>query len=1070
MAARRRRQRRRSRHRRRDFCRPTCRRETTASRSRISSVRSVFSRSSRSRRATSVKTRQFTIGSTAQQASGRDIDDYQIERLRFFFTIDPALLGGGRAFPNIDILNHSQLAALRGALPDTLRPTLVRIYRLQFGTQPQNPGGPRFRVRGGQTNGTAVYDLLREGVDYVIDRSLLWFALVRPLNESNERLVVAYNVRINGRDTVWTTTGGTPDLQFVPGRDQVANLVMDPTVGPTSAAFRNEIRSVYRIAGGNLARETAKIRIVTGSGRLEHPIAGSDATFLQMFGLAQSANPAEFDAENRLWPRRSDAIFNLGAGAADIRNGQSLDVAYAIHDYFLVFPSLHPFSARDSGLVVRGNPTNDDIYTIPGEYIYSPQHPASLYRMNVRYETVSTEQGGAITIGAGSIRPGSEQVVMDGRQLVRDLDYRVDYDLGRIEFMRPDTVLVAQRHVDVRYEENVSFGSAPTTLAGFMSELPVSHGTTRFSGDQPVTEHVVQPPRPRAAGQLHAHDRRDRAVQLGPAGAHHSRQPAAVRRIQGPVAFFIQRRDRAQQSAVPRAQPGHRVHRDVRRERRHLDRARRPGVVEQQPSGVRQLARIPIRRSVLRAVTRGDARLADERSESDRTPARRESQRDRSAAHVRRQRDRAQRAGAVAHAPAARPGRPLRRRDAKLQMDRQQPRCRGLAPVSQHSNGAQLDRSGSHARRVSAVLDAARHVGDRARVEVGSDGDLGLRRHLRERRAIFAGHTQGFRKRHDVQWEATRWVRQPDSGDRARSVFAILQRRDQRHRASGRLRRHHRRRRRVRSASRDERSRLPRRPRRARRHRRSAHKLHGGQQQARRRRHRHGQRAQLLERAARERADPAIRRRPERAERRHSRRRALHRHAVRSRPAAGADAQLGSRARAVQDADRLAQRRQSAQGARASAHARVGAGTGRRGAGPIADRRVAGRRRAVARPEQSDARRDRGHSSARRVRHHVLDRHDRLERIGRVPTASGHRERGRAKGSAVSGHAHHDQRELAPHPNGEPASLSPRRGVFPFSRGSPVLHGVPAAQRVGPRPRERLGAERRASDVLQGRA
>jgi hypothetical protein len=426
------------------------------------------------------QTRQFTIGSRAQQANARDIDDYQIERLRFFFTIDPALLGGGRAFPNIDILNGSQLATLRRSLPDTLRPTLVRIYRLQFGTQPQNPSGPRFRVRGGQTNGTAVYDLLREGVDYVIDRSLLWFALVRPLNESNERLVIAYNVRINGRDTVWATSGGTPDLQFVPGGDQVANLVMDPTVGPTSAAFRNEIRSVYRIAGGNLARETAKVRIVTGSGRLEHPIAGSDATFLQMFGLAQSANPAEFDAENRLWPRRSDAIFNLGGGAADIRNGQSLDAAYAIHDYFLVFPSLHPFSARDSGLVAPGNPTNDDIYTIPGEYIYSPQHPASLYRMSVRYETQSTEQGGAILIGAGSIRPGSEQVVMDGRQLVRDLDYRVDYDLGRIEFMRADTVLTAQRHVDVRYEENVSFGAAPTTLAGFLSELPVSHGTLDF--------------------------------------------------------------------------------------------------------------------------------------------------------------------------------------------------------------------------------------------------------------------------------------------------------------------------------------------------------------------------------------------------------------------------------------------------------------------------------------------------------------------------------------------------------------------------------------------------------------
>ena len=426
------------------------------------------------------QTRQFTIGSKAAQANARDIDDYQIERLRFFFTVDPALLGGGRAFPNIDILNHSQLDALWRSLPDTLRPTNVRLYRLQFGTQPQNPSGPRFRVRGGQTNGTAVYDLLREGVDYVIDRSLLWFALVRPLNETNERLVVAYNVKVNGKDTVWATTGGTPDLQYIPGRDQVANLVMDPTVGPTSAAFRNEIRSVYRIAGSNLARESATIRVVAGSGRLEHPIAGRDATFLEMFGLAQSANPAEFDAENRIWPRRSDAIFNLGAGAADIRNGGTLDAAFAIRDFFLVYPSLHPFSARDSGLVVPGNPTNDDIYNIPGEYIYSPQHPASLYRMSVRYQTVGTETGGAISIGAGSIRPGSEQVVMDGRQLVRDLDYRIDYDIGRIDFMRPDTLLTAERHVDVRYEENVSFGQAPTTLAGFLSELPVSHGTLDF--------------------------------------------------------------------------------------------------------------------------------------------------------------------------------------------------------------------------------------------------------------------------------------------------------------------------------------------------------------------------------------------------------------------------------------------------------------------------------------------------------------------------------------------------------------------------------------------------------------
>jgi hypothetical protein len=426
-----------------------------------------------------VQSRQFDIGAHAQQFTERETEDVQIERLRFFFTVDPTRFG--RDYPNVDILNRAQLARIASALPDTLRPTRVLLYRLQFGTQPQNPNGPRFRVRGDPGQGRQTYDLLREGVDYYMDPSLLWFALVRPLNETNERLVVAYNVRINGRDTVWATTGGTPDLQATTAHDQVANLVMDPSVGPSSPAFHNEIRSAYRVAGEDLVRNTTEVRVVTGSGLLEHPLAGPYATFLQMFGLAQPTNPAEFDYENRLWPRTGDGIFNLGAGAPDVSGGQSTDVAQVIRDYFLVFPSLQPFAARDSGLVVAGNPANPAIYTIPGEYLYSPQQPASIYRLHLKYQTAASDEFGAITLGATQMRPGSERVLLDGRPLVRELDYHIDYDLGRLEFIRADTLFRLPRHVDVRYEENPVFAGTPTTLAGVVSELPLPHGRLSFT-------------------------------------------------------------------------------------------------------------------------------------------------------------------------------------------------------------------------------------------------------------------------------------------------------------------------------------------------------------------------------------------------------------------------------------------------------------------------------------------------------------------------------------------------------------------------------------------------------------
>src|SRR4029078_2364526 len=102
-----------------------------------------------------------------------------------------------------------------------------------------------------------------------------------------------------------------------------------------------------------------------------HPGSGT-ATSLETRDRPTPTTPAESDFENRLWPRVSDPVFDLGAGAADLRGGgsQSLERAHVIKDYFLVFPSLRPFSARNAGLVVPGNPTNDQIYTTPGEYIY----------------------------------------------------------------------------------------------------------------------------------------------------------------------------------------------------------------------------------------------------------------------------------------------------------------------------------------------------------------------------------------------------------------------------------------------------------------------------------------------------------------------------------------------------------------------------------------------------------------------------------------------------------------------------------------------------------------------------
>ncbi|HEY6089868.1 MAG TPA: cell surface protein SprA [Gemmatimonadaceae bacterium] len=431
-----------------------------------------------------VRDRVFTVGDRTLQAVERKIEDYQFEPRRFFFTVDPRLFGA--AYPNVDILDTRRMNSLSASLPDTLRPTKIFLYRLLIGGQPPNPNGPQFRLLGNpRSRRGQVYEYLREGIDYYADPSLLWIALVRPLALNNERLVVAYRVRVNGRDTIYTSTGGNPDLEFTPTREQFANLIWDPDVQPGDPAFDREIRSIYRLGGSDLRRQSVTLKVVTGSGEdQEKPVAGPADTYLKLFGLAQSTNSSSFDLENRVWPRPSDPNFELSLGSPGART---------IRDQFLIFPSAKPFAAN--GLAVGGNPTNDTVYTTPPEYVRSSQRPEAVYHIRVRYQAEGSGEGGALMLGTVQIRPNSERLLVDGIPLIRGTDYSVDYDLGRVSFNRPDTLFPRPRQVTVQYEENPVFEETPTSIFGATAEFPMRSGQINFTAiSQSQRTNFTRPP------------------------------------------------------------------------------------------------------------------------------------------------------------------------------------------------------------------------------------------------------------------------------------------------------------------------------------------------------------------------------------------------------------------------------------------------------------------------------------------------------------------------------------------------------------------------------------------------
>ena len=413
----------------------------------------------------------FTVGDRTQQQVDRVIEDIQIETRRFFFTIDPRQL---RGYPNVDLLNRQQMQQLAASLPDSVRPARLYLYRQLIGAANQNPRGPQFSVRGARNPSRQIYEVLRENVDYYVDPSQLWIALVRPLNLNNERLAVAYEVNVNGQAGRNVNTGGTPDIEFTP-EPQVANLLWEPELQPNNPAyFFREIKSVYRLGGEELVRNSIGVKLVTGtSGDQEKPVNASQAqTYLQLFGLAQPTNSAAFDVENRLWPRPNDPNFRANF-SGDTQ--QKL-----IPDYFVFFPSVQPF-ARAGLAQPLANPANDTLYRYPNEYLYSAQRPQAIYRLVVNYQSEGGGNSQAIRLSTIQLRPNSERVVIEGRELQREIDYSIDYDLGVITFNRPDTLFTRPRQVSVRYEENPLFAVAPTTILGFASQFALDNGQIAFT-------------------------------------------------------------------------------------------------------------------------------------------------------------------------------------------------------------------------------------------------------------------------------------------------------------------------------------------------------------------------------------------------------------------------------------------------------------------------------------------------------------------------------------------------------------------------------------------------------------
>src|SRR5215471_17629028 len=369
---------------------------------------------------------------------------------------------------------------------------------------PPLPDGSRKHAFGQAVSDTVVvgsFDILNPGADLqyeVLPRMYAFhdtiFKVIRlktpiPIN-SNQVLAVTYSAK----EILGTNLRGNPvpvgGYVKIAGSDtgivmKLLRVPRGPGLTPTQEGLYDttaalapvrdlELKNIYNLGGFQIDPKSFKLMVQSGQ---NDPPTTQDlhgVPLIEMLGLDSWK-----ETTNQPVPADNTGGDGVVDGVGLSGNGQTRGwVDY--DDGTLFLPDLLPFAPRDIG----ANPRPFDVFVshslrrrarIDGATsdainapnanaydLYNPQTINAKYYFNAEF-AAARSGGGDITLGRGNVLDNSEAVVVNGEKWVRDRDYTIDYDLGRITLKRQ---LGPTDQLSIDYSYAPLFAQASKTLIG----------------------------------------------------------------------------------------------------------------------------------------------------------------------------------------------------------------------------------------------------------------------------------------------------------------------------------------------------------------------------------------------------------------------------------------------------------------------------------------------------------------------------------------------------------------------------------------------------------------------------
>lgn len=312
--------------------------------------------------------------------------------------------------------------------------------------------------------------------EYKINERLGYISLNTSLN-SDEVLAVAYNYTSNGRifQVGEFSTDGIDAPQTL-----ILKLLKGTNLSPALPTWDLMMKNIYNIDAYQLTNDEFIFNVVYQNDSTGTYINYIPDSRINGHILLEVMN---LDKLNKQLDPYKDGLFDYIEGITVYSNNGRI-----------IFPVIEPFGSHLADSIQ--DPSLIEKYTFQSLYD-STRVFAEQDAEHNKFRLVGTYKGSSgsdISIGSLNLAQGSVKVSAGGRQLVENVDYTVDYTLGRVKIINP-ALLEAGTPIQVSTESEDLFTMQRKTLMGAHANYEFSDNfnigaTALYMHERPLTQKV----------------------------------------------------------------------------------------------------------------------------------------------------------------------------------------------------------------------------------------------------------------------------------------------------------------------------------------------------------------------------------------------------------------------------------------------------------------------------------------------------------------------------------------------------------------------------------------------------